>query len=145
MITFEPVDVGVNLTWQAPFARRHVAPENLPAGLDQPMVPVGVGPRLLALAAQEIGEPTVTERGLHKIVMVAAKRLPTVSVTGEEATVSAGLELYVTWSSNSQVPDFVNAPVETDGFEAGVQLFVKELSRALKPVADGDSTSHWQE
>jgi hypothetical protein len=37
----------------------------------------------------------------------------------------------------------VKVPVETEGFEEGVQPVVKELPRSLKLVPVGDSSSHW--
>jgi hypothetical protein len=67
----------------------------------------------------------------------------TVSVTGDETTVKDGLELSVTWSSKLQIPTVVKVPVETEGFEEGVQPVVKELPRSLKLVPVGDSSSHW--
>jgi len=111
--------------------------------LDQDTVPLAVGPRLLMVATQLAAKPTVPETGKHDTETRSEKSVPTVSATGAETTVAAGLELSVTWSSKFQVPGVVRFPVEADGEEAGVQPPTKRVPRALNPLADGDFFSHW--
>jgi hypothetical protein len=111
---------------------------NIPVGLlDQSTAPIGVGPRLCAFAVQVTLDPTTgggaeaSTLEAHETVRVTTESLPTVRVVGAETTVMRGLELSVTCSSNSQVPDFVKSPVERDGFEDGLQSSPKGPPRAL--------------
>lgn len=141
--TEERAAVGVNFTEQAPFESLQDVFENVPVlFVDQVTVPVGTELTPWTVALQVTFEPTTTDAWLHVKVTAAPGRLLTVSETGDETTTVPVASF--TWSSKDQVPAIVNGLVDTNGLEEGVQPVVKELSRLLKLVLAGGSSSHWQ-
>lgn len=81
--------VGLNFTEQAPIESQQVSLENVPEPLlDQVMLPVGTEPEPWTFALQAVVEPTTTEECEHDTVTLVPRRLLTVSVTGDEATVA---------------------------------------------------------
>jgi len=87
-----------------------------------------------------VAEPTTIEERKHDRVTLVPGRLPTVSLTGDDATVSPAAS--VTWSSKLQFPAVVKVPVEIEGFEEVVHPIVKEPPRVTKVAFMGDSWSH---